>query len=373
MSADPRRAPSAPGPAVAESTAAEPTAVDAAREPIGVVVIGRNEGERLRRCLRGLADGPHRVVYVDSNSTDDSVAIARSMGADVVHLDCSAAFTAARARNTGFDRLMEVEPSVRFVQFVDGDCELDEDWLLQGRAALEKDATIAIVCGGLRERSPEASIYNRLGDLEWRKPPGDSPHCGGIFMTRTEVFQRLGGFDPEIAAGEEPDLCCRVRREGWRVVRIDRSMGTHDLAMTRFSQWWRRSVRGGYGALRLTLFGPAVSRGAFRSQVRSAIFWGAALPAAAVAGFVAASLAGQWPWSLALLAVWPVGVIFQGLRLARRAWRRGSKASIAVAYAAFNTLWKYAAIVGFAKCLADRLSARVSRTVTTREFHKSTT
>ncbi len=339
-------------------------------EQIGVVVIGRNEGDRLTRCLSStLGSGP--VVYVDSGSTDGSVENARSAGAVVLQLDRSVAFTAARARNAGFRRLLEGAPAVRFVQFVDGDCEIDAGWPAQGRATLENDPSIAIVCGGLRERSPEASIYNRLGDMEWRKPLGDVEHCGGVFMIRAEVFERVGGFDATIAAGEEPELCCRVRQAGFRVVRLDRPMATHDLNMTRFSQWWRRSFRGGYGALRLTLFGPVISRHVFRSQVRSAICWGIGLPITVMAGVCAASATGGWPWSLTLLAIWPVLLAAQSLRLAWKASRRGCPASAALAHGVLTVLWKYAAVAGFVTCLLDQRREHRSAEMVTREFHKS--
>src|SRR5947209_19431049 len=99
---------------------------------VGVVAVGRNEGERLRRCLASLQGQSAALVYVDSGSTDGSVAVARSFGASVVELDTSVPFTAARARNAGFDRLMAEHPDLAYVQFVDGDCEVDPDWV--GRA-----------------------------------------------------------------------------------------------------------------------------------------------------------------------------------------------------------------------------------------------
>jgi glycosyltransferase involved in cell wall biosynthesis len=338
---------------------------------LGIVVIGRNEGQRLLRCLQSSRPAGCPVVYVDSGSTDGSIENARSAGAAVVQLDRTIAFTAARARNAGLAHLLEMNPAVRLVQFVDGDCEIEDGWLERARAALDGDQTVAIVCGGLRERSPQASIYNRLGDLEWRKPAGEIRHCGGLFMIRVEVFRRVGGFDPTIAAGEEPDLCCRIRQAGFRVVRLDCPMATHDLDMMRFSQWWRRSVRGGYGALKLTLFGPVISRGAFRSQVRSTLVWGIGLPIAAIVAFGVVSAVGAWPWSLSLLAMWPVCLTLQGLRLSRKARQNGCSAIDALAYAAFTLLWKYAALIGFARCLIDHRAEQTSSAKVTREFHKT--
>src|ERR1700738_3404233 len=89
--------------------------------PVGVVVIGRNEGDRLRRCLESVRGTADRVVYVDSGSSDNSVAMSRGLGATVVELDLRIPFTAARARNEGFDRLLGEQPALRYVFFVDGD------------------------------------------------------------------------------------------------------------------------------------------------------------------------------------------------------------------------------------------------------------
>src|SRR6185437_7195484 len=93
----------------------------------GAVAIGRNEGERLRQCLKSLSAAA-AVVYVDSGSTDGSAEWARSQGADVIDLDIGLPFTAARARNAGFGRLREIDSDLRYVQFLDGDCELIDGW-----------------------------------------------------------------------------------------------------------------------------------------------------------------------------------------------------------------------------------------------------
>jgi len=66
----------------------------------GVVVIGRNEGERLKRCLRSIPTG-YPVVYVDSGSSDDSVAFALSTGAIGDEMDNASGCTGARAGNAG--------------------------------------------------------------------------------------------------------------------------------------------------------------------------------------------------------------------------------------------------------------------------------
>jgi GT2 family glycosyltransferase len=215
---------------------------------IGLVAIGRNEGERLKRCLRSAKPQVTELVYVDSGSTDDSVAFARSLGVHVVELDPTVPFTAGRARNEGARRLRQIVPDLEFVQFVDGDCELDPAWIGRAVAELRADPRAAVVCGRRRERNPQASLYNRLCDIEWDTPVGEALACGGDFMARYAAFEGVGGFSPELIAGEEPDLCFRLRRAGYRIRRVDAEMTLHDAAMTEFSQWWRRNLRSGHAS-----------------------------------------------------------------------------------------------------------------------------
>jgi glycosyltransferase involved in cell wall biosynthesis len=126
-----------------------------------VVVIGRNEGDRLRACLRSLQYVPYRV-YVDSGSTDGSQGLARSMGFELVELGTPPNFTAARARNAGFQRLLELAPHTELVQMVDGDCEVRAEWLEEAARAILSEERLAAVFGRRRERFPEASVYNML-------------------------------------------------------------------------------------------------------------------------------------------------------------------------------------------------------------------
>ena len=213
---------------------------------VGAVVIGRNEGARLARCLASVRAQFDHVVYVDSGSTDDSIALATAHGVVAVALDTGTPFTAARARNAGFDALLRAMPALAFVQFIDGDCELQCGWRAEAILFLDRHPRVAVVCGRRRERHPEASVYNRLCDHEWDTPVGPTDFCGGDAMMRVAAFAQVGGFCPTLIAGEEPDLCHRLRRDGWTIHRIDRDMTTHDAAMTRIGQWWQRNRRGGY-------------------------------------------------------------------------------------------------------------------------------
>ena len=214
-------------------------------EKFGAVAIGRNEGDRLRRCLESLS-GASPLVYVDSGSSDGSVQLALKLGVNVVELDMSVPFTAARARNAGFRYLRELAPEVRYVQFVDGDCELVMGWAREALEFLENRPDIAAVCGRLRERDPERSVYNWLCEREWNGPIGEVKSCAGNVMQRACALEAVGGYREDVVAAEEDELCVRLRALNWRIWRLDHDMAVHDAAMVYFSQWWKRSVRAGY-------------------------------------------------------------------------------------------------------------------------------
>lgn len=212
---------------------------------VGAVIIGRNEGARLLACLDSFPDWVRPLVYVDSGSTDGSVAAARAAGAEVMALDMSQPFTAARARNAGFARMRELG-TPDFVQFVDGDCRIQPGWIEAAEAFLASRPEVAVVCGRRREIRPDASVWNRLCDAEWDTPVGEARACGGDALMRVDAVAGVGGYDPSLIAGEEPELCVRLRQAGWKVWRIDREMTLHDAAMTRVGQWWKRTRRGGH-------------------------------------------------------------------------------------------------------------------------------
>ncbi len=316
---------------------------------LGVVVIGRNEGERLRRCLTSLTGGGAPVVYVDSGSTDGSVECARSMNAHVVELDRSRPVTAARARNKGFRRLLESDPEIEGVQFVDGDCMLEDGWLQRGRRELETHRKVVIVCGRLREMFPDASIYNRLCDMEWNLGVGETRYCGGTFMIRADAFRFAGQFRSDLVAGEEPELCFRLRRAGWKIVRLCDAMACHDAAMTHFSQWWKRMVRSGYAfAEGAAMHGKSQERYCVR-ETWSIWLWALLLPGTAV------GLAYLTHWlSLALLSGYPL----LATKIGRYRRKLGDPWAHAWIYAGFCIIGKSPQLIGQCRFWLRRIFAR---------------
>lgn len=319
---------------------------------VSVIAIGRNEGERLRRCLESVCTSGQIVIYVDSNSTDGSVVRAKSLGAQVVELDMSLPFSAARARNAGFERLTQLNPQARFVQFVDGDCEIVAGWIDRAAGALESNPAAAVVCGRRRERFPEASVYNRLADLEWDTPVGEAQSCGGDALMRVDAFRAVNGFDPSVAAGEEPELCQRLRAAGWKIERIDAEMTLHDSAITQFSQWWRRAVRSGYGSVDVaTRFG---AKGLFAAQVRSTRIWALGWPTTVILVGIIGSLAFGWRWGIFAAGIVALALPAQMVRLALKMRHRLPQGSDTMAYGILTMLGKFAYLAGEVRYRRDR-------------------
>jgi glycosyltransferase involved in cell wall biosynthesis len=312
---------------------------------IGIVVIGRNEGLRLQRCLASIPPTT-TVVYVDSGSTDNSVELARQTNADVLELDMLRPFTAARARNAGFNRLISGESQIIFVQFIDGDCELCQTWLDSASAFLRAHDRVAAVFGRLRERHPESSIYNRLCDSEWDGEPGETSRFGGIVMLRAAALTAADGFREDIIAGEEPELGIRLRREGWQLWRLRDDMAIHDAAMLHFWQWWRRNMRSGYAfATGAYLHGFSPERHWLWESVR-AWLWGVALPLCCIFGSV---VCGRWAHALWL--IYPLQMVRLTVRTEGTIRDRTTKS-------VFQLLGRFPEVWGQVKFLSDRLSRR---------------
>lgn len=318
----------------------------------GVVVIGRNEGERLRRCLLSLERMSARTIYVDSGSSDGSVALSRELGIAACDLSLASPFTAARARNEGFRKLLEMHPRLDYVFFVDGDCEVIEGWIAAATRFLNQHPDVAVAWGCRRERYPEKSVYNMLCHLEWQEiPVGETKVCGGDAVMRVSAFRQVQGYRADLICGEEPELCVRLRHAGWRIWRLSENMTLHDAALYRFDQWWRRSLRTGYAfALGAHLHGAPPERH-WVWESRRAWIWAVGVPLAVV---VLAVVFG-W-WALALLVVYPLQVIrlaLTGRRAARENWWR----ALALVVGQFPEM------LGQIRFLRDRYRHRQSRLI----------
>jgi GT2 family glycosyltransferase len=314
---------------------------------VGVVVIGRNEGQRLRRCLESVSGRGYLLVYVDSGSTDRSMIVASEFGVKTISLDMSTPFTAARARNVGFEALLEHSENIKYAQFVDGDCEVDAVWITKGVDFLESHQEIAVVSGRCRERYPENSIYNLMCDLEWNTPIGEAKSSGGNALMRVKALVDVKGFRSDLIAGEEPELCVRMRAAGWKIWRLEEEMVLHDAAITKFSQWWKRNIRGGYAfAEGAYLHGHTTERH-WVVESRRSLIWGLCIP-------IVILLLTLFSWQMALLTslVYPLQLTKLWLRNKQQAkpypWR----------LAGFSVIGKFAEMIGHVRFRYQKLLSK---------------
>ncbi len=279
---------------------------------VSVVVIGRNEGDRLRRCLlsvQAMAPGGFQVevIYVDSGSTDASVALAESLGARAIALHPEHP-TAALGRNAGW-----CAARGEVVLFLDGDTEVDPHFV---RDALHHfaDPAVAVVWGHRREKQPITSVYDRALDLDWVYPPGPAPFCGGDALFRRDVLSAMDGFDATLVAGEEPELCGRILAAGFIVLHIDHAMTLHVLGIRSFGQYWKRATRAGHAYAEVAARFAGTPGGLWsadlrRNRVRAGMLCGAGLLG------LCGSVAARSAWPLAAAA----GLL--GLLAARTGWK----------------------------------------------------
>jgi len=321
---------------------------------IGVVVIGRNEGERLKASLASLKGIKH-VVYVDSGSTDGSQAYARRKNVQVVELPVPPKFTAARARNAGVEALLAAAPGLTKIQFVDGDCTVEPDWIETASAALNADPKLGGVFGRRREVAPERSIYNRMCDAEWNVPIGPTLATGGDAMFRVEALTAVAGYDPALIAGEEPDMCLRMSRHGWRFARIDAPMTRHDAQITRFGQWWRRAKRAGFAAASHVARHGDKSLPGDLGQVKRMIAWAGLLPSLLILFGLLSLVEVRFIYVAMLI---PTLYLLQWLRLTRAERRAMPNLALAAKAGALRVLHQFAALGGLLSYWRGQLIGR---------------
>jgi GT2 family glycosyltransferase len=319
---------------------------------VGVVVIGRNEGNRLISCLKSvIAACPSSAVYVDSGSVDDSVKHARALGVMVAELDSSRPFTAARGRNTGARALLGRQPDLEYLQFVDGDCDLDRDWMAKGRNFLAGNPGYAAVAGRRRERFPQASVFNQMCDIEWNTAVGDSLAFGGDMLCRASAFSVVGGYDDDLIAGEDPDLSLRLRLAGWKLRRLPDEMTVHDADIRLISQWWKRTERSGFAFAAGAIKNWSLPGRPFLRQLGSSLFWGFAFPVLTVV------LAFVNPWVLVIAAA---AICIQVLKVRRYV---GTSVRGSFTYAVAAVAGKVPEAVGAIRCLMRSVARRPARLI----------
>jgi hypothetical protein len=282
---------------------------------LSVVVIGRNEGARLKRCLDSVKAmrvpaGGVEIIYVDSDSGDESPRIAGEAGARVIVLRPQRP-TAALGRDTGWRASL-----APFILFVDGDPVIHPDFVTHAMPDFA-NPKVAVVFGRTCEIDSNTSVFSRVYDLDWPyPPPGPAEFCIGTALMRRPTLEAVNGHDCTLMAGEEPEICYRLRQQGYVILCLDLPMARHDLTMSRWSQYWRRNVRRGYGDAEVSGRFRKEDAPAYTGRTRHTRIWGPLLvlsPLIAAAGSVAAA---SW-LPLAVLLVAAVALVLRTARSCR--------------------------------------------------------
>jgi GT2 family glycosyltransferase len=324
---------------------------------IGAVVIGRNEAEHIGASLRSVrrAVGDAPIVYVDSASRDESVAIASTIADEVHGLDPATPLSAARARNEGFGVITAKAPGLDYVLLLDGDCLLQQGFVPAAVEALDRRNDLAAVVGNQLEKQIADSVFTRLSALEWWSVPGDITDFGNItgnMVVRVTDFRAHGGFNPRVIAGEDSEFGVRLKLAGRLITKLDMAMAEHQGCITSFDQWWSRAVRAGHAlAERYMLHGRSAVHDC-RREFFSTIFWGLGMPAVAI-------LLAWQTYGLSLLLL-PLGYAALFLKMVRTYHRKqGHSLPDAILQARFGLYDKAANTIGLIKYFRRRMTGQV--------------
>jgi GT2 family glycosyltransferase len=218
--------------------------MDHSKPCISAVIIGIDVEKTIQDCIQSVRDANYpqdqiEIIYVDGGSSDRSVELANEVeGVKVLELNLEIP-TPGRGRNAGWKLAKH-----NTIQFLDADTVMSPEWLNVSYPLLKEE--VVAVCGKCAESNRYKNCYHLIGDIEWDGTTGEVDAFGGIVLVNSEALKGVGGFDDRLVAGEEPDLSYRMRKLGGKIIRISDLMVYHDINMTKFSQYWKRSVRSGY-------------------------------------------------------------------------------------------------------------------------------
>lgn len=192
---------------------------------ISVIVIGKNEGARLATCLscaqRALRMLSYELIYVDSRSADNSIAVAKAHGARC--------FTLEEADTTaGLGRFVGTQAAHgEYLLFLDGDMQLQPGFV--ERAMMKMAAEGYDGACGIREdhyvRSGEVISINKNYFQCTRERI--VPEFGGAIFLKAEALSACGGWSPDTIACEEAELHARLKAAGRRIVELPIPMIIH--------------------------------------------------------------------------------------------------------------------------------------------------
>jgi glycosyltransferase involved in cell wall biosynthesis len=220
---------------------------------LSIVLIGKNQAWNMARLVESILTqtsqvGSREIIFVDSASTDETLQIAAQYPIHVLRLRPSQTLTPAAGRYVGYRY-----SSGSMVLFVDGDMELYPGWLEHALQALRRRPDVGAVTGEIIDLPKDASTPStRRPEVSIGACAARSvPFAAGVAIYRRAALERAGPFNPYLQSDEEPDLCVRIRHQGFQIVRLDHPVVYHySDAMVHMSTLvgrWRRKLYLGSG------------------------------------------------------------------------------------------------------------------------------
>jgi GT2 family glycosyltransferase len=222
---------------------------------IAVVMLTMDQRDKTLRCLASLtavADPPHRIVLWDNGSQDGTVEAVRERFPDVLTHHSPTNLGVAGGRNAAAGLAIERLAPTHLL-FLDNDMIVDADFIralyapfLSGDRALAQtaakikfmdDARYLYSAGGSRVRfwlGETQPIGHGELDHGQHDVPTDCIAQGGAMLVRSDVFRRLGGFDPAFNpyGPEDLDFGLRARQAGYHSLYVPQAVVYHERSQT---------------------------------------------------------------------------------------------------------------------------------------------
>ena len=176
---------------------------------VAVVIPARDEADLIERCLRSIGD--ERVIVVADGCRDDTAAIARRLGAEVIEIDVA---TVGTARAIGCDNAL-LDPDVDWIACTDADSVVPANWLqVQRRLA---DSGSDVVVGTVRPDFTDLTELQTRAWLATHQPGVANGHVHGANLgISAAAYLTAGGFAP-VSEHEDNDLLARLAAAGFTV------------------------------------------------------------------------------------------------------------------------------------------------------------
>lgn len=228
------------------------------RPLVSFVIPVRNDAQRLQRCLASIVQNEYpreliELIVVDNESTDGSARAARDYGAIVITASDS---SVASLRNRGARAALG-----GIIAFVDADHEIDPTWIETGVEVLSTPNVAATGAPCVSEPTANwvQQQYDGLRDRPATRQDVSWLGSGNLAVKRA-TFQAVGGFNADLTACEDVDLCNRLIAAGHRIIADPALRSIHfgdprTLRALFFGELWR-----GRDNIRVTMRGPKTFR-----------------------------------------------------------------------------------------------------------------